>query len=195
MKKNIIENLFRDNHGVMTSKELIDNGVTYYTIRNLLSSGYITKVKKGIYTISHETESELGLVKKLIPSGVICMQSAAIIYDYTSKVPLRYHISIDNKSKINLPDYPKIKLYYWSKAQRDLGIDKISHNGIDIRIYNKEKTICDYIKFRNKLDYSEVKEVLKSYIRDTDRNISQLKKYSKELRISTVLDHYLESMI
>ena len=195
MKKSIVESLFRDNHGVMTSKELLENGVTYYTIRSLLSSGYIEKVKRGIYTLAHESEDELELVNKIVPNGILCMQSAAIVYDYTNKVPLRYHLSIDNKSRVNLPDYPKIKLYYWSKSQRELGIEDKNHNGVNIKIYNKEKTICDYIRFRNKLDYSEVKEVLKSYMRDSNRDIVRLKTYSKELRIRTVLDHYLESMI
>jgi len=195
VKKSIVESLFRDNHGVMTSKELLENGVTYYTIRSLLSSGYIEKVKRGIYTLAHESEDELELVNKIVPNGILCMQSAAIVYDYTNKVPLRYHLSIDNKSRVNLPDYPKIKLYYWSKSQRELGIEDKNHNGVNIKIYNKEKTICDYIRFRNKLDYSEVKEVLKSYMRDSNRDIVRLKTYSKELRIRTVLDHYLESMI
>lgn len=196
MKKSIVEGLFRDSHGVMTTKELLDSGVTYYTIRQLVSSGYLSKIKRGIYTLSDESEEELGLIKALIPSGILCMQSAAIIHDYTSKMPLRYHVSIDNKVRChNLPDYPKVKLYYWSKQQLNLGVEEIDVNGINVKIYNKEKTICDYVKFRNKLEYSEVKEVLNSYMRDANRNISQLKKYSKQLKINNVLDHYLESLI
>ncbi|WP_367392116.1 type IV toxin-antitoxin system AbiEi family antitoxin domain-containing protein [Lewinella sp. LCG006] len=195
MNVSLIQNWFKENHGVMTSKELIELGVTYYSIRHLLAEGIISKIKRGVYLLNDTSEDENGLIVKLLPKGVYCLQSAASIYNYTTSVPLRYHIAVHNKANHNLPDHPPIKLYYWKDSQYELGIEEKEINGVNIKIYDREKTVCDYFKFRNKLEFTSVKEVLNSYLRDTNRDIVRLKKYSRVLKIDKVLDHYLEVLI
>lgn len=195
MNTALIKNWFKENHGVLTSKELLQLGVTYYSIRHLLEQGVISKIKRGVYILNDSSEEENGLIFKLLPKGVFCLQSAASIYNYTTSIPLRHHIAVHNKANHNLPDYPPIKLYYWKDLQYELGIEEKVIDGVKVNIYNREKTICDYFKFRNKLEFNSVKEVLNSYLRDTNRDIVRLKKYSRLLKINTVLDHYLEVLI
>ncbi|MEM9888379.1 MAG: type IV toxin-antitoxin system AbiEi family antitoxin domain-containing protein [Bacteroidota bacterium] len=190
-----LQDHFQENHGVLTSKELLKLGLSYYKIRQLLHDKILEKVKRGVYTFRDNSEDELGLLTKLIPKGVFCFHSAAYIYNYTTSIPLKHHVAVHHKANLNLPDFPPIKLYYWQKNQYQIGVIKKEVNGVFINIYDREKTICDYIKFRNKLEVSMVKEVLQTYLSDSNRNIVQLKKYSRELRISTILDHYLELLI
>jgi predicted transcriptional regulator of viral defense system len=117
VKSTVIGGWFREHHGVMTTKELLDRGITYYSIRKLLSEGTIYKVKRGIYGIEELSENENALIGKLLPKGIYCLQSAAFIHDYSMDIPLRYHIAVHNKTNHNLPDYPLIKLHYWKGQQ------------------------------------------------------------------------------
>lgn len=191
----IVRSWFEENHGILTAKELNELGVTYYSIQQLLADQVIERIKRGVYILNDGSEEELGVVFKLVPRGILCLISAAYLHDYTTNIPLRHHMAIHNKDVYHLPDHPPIKLYYWKNAQHELGVEERTYNGVSIKLYDREKTVCDFLKFRNKLETSVVKEVLKSYLRDRNRNISKLKYYSKELRISTVLDHYLEVLI
>lgn len=195
MKSTTIQGWFREHHGVMTTKELMNYGVTYYSIRKLLLDGVIYKIKRGIYGVKELSENENTLIDKLIPKGIYCLQSAAFIHDYTMDIPLRYHIAVHNKANHNLPDYPPIKLHYWKDQQLTLGEELMELNGLQIKVYDKEKTVCDYFKFRNKLDSNSIKEVTRSYLRDKDRDLVKLKNYSKQLKVSTVLDRYLEVLV
>jgi predicted transcriptional regulator of viral defense system len=195
MNSSVVKSWFKQNHGVLTAKELSNLGVTYHFINQLLEEEVIERVKRGVYVLNDANEEELGLVFKMVPKGIICLNSAAYIHDYTTSIPLRHHLAIHSKDIYHLPDYPPIKLYYWKKSQYELGVETIIHNGVDIKIYDREKTVCDFLKFRNKMETSVLKEVLRSYLSDQKRDIVKLKQYSKELRISTVLDHYLEVLI
>ena len=94
-----------------------------------------------------------------------------------------------------LPDHPPIKLHYWRGKQYELGVTSVLVNDSTLRIYDKEKTVCDFLKFRNKLDMNVVKEVIKAYIADEERNLVKLKHYSKELRIESVLSNYLAILL
>ena len=195
MNPSIVRSWFEENHGILTAKELTELGVTYYSIQQLLDDQVIERIKRGVYILNDGNEEELGIVFKLVPRGVLCLISAAYLHDYTTNIPLRHHLAIHNKDVYHLPDHPPIKLYYWKNAQYELGVEDRVYNGVSIKLFDREKTVCDFLKFRNKLETSIVKEVLKSYLRDRNRNIAKLKYYSKELRISSVLDHYLEVLI
>ena len=190
-----IQNLFEANRGVLTSKELMRHGLSYYAIQRLLDKGVLDKIKRGVYTLTDSDEHEYGLITKLVPKAVFCLQSAASFYNYTTQIPLRHHLAVFTKSKYTLPKHPPIKLYYWQKSQYELGVEKELVDDIEINIYDREKTVCDFMKFRNKIGMDVVKEVLKSYLKDPKRDIVKLKRYSHELSISTVVDQYLSILI
>lgn len=44
-------------------------------------------------------------------------------------MPYEFHIAIEKKSKIKLPEYPPIKHYYWEEKMLKTGIEKQTHDG------------------------------------------------------------------
>ena len=62
-------------------------------------------------------------------------------------------------------------------------------------IYDVEKTVCDMIFYRNKLGFEPAIEVLKNYVKRSDRNINKLMEYAKKLRCAKLLREYLEVMV
>ena len=61
-----------------------------------------------------------------------------------------------------------------------------------MRVYNLEKSVCDAIKFRNKIGIDVMSEVLRNYFQRADRNIIRLESYARELRLCSVLEKYME---
>lgn len=193
--KNKIELLFLGSGGIMTTSELKQKGISQYYIKKMVEDGMIEPLKRGIYKL---TKSDLdGIVEasKIVSKGIICMFSAATIYNLTTIVPSEYHIAIPKKDKIILPSYPPIKIYYWSNFLLELGLQEIDKDGHTMRIYDLEKTVCDFLKFKNKIGFDTAKEVLISYLRRDDRNISKLVRYAKKLRIHSIIDQYLKVLL
>lgn len=182
-------------NGIFTAEELKASGLNYYQINKLLDKGIIDRVKRGVYISGHTDIEEPDLVQKLIPTGIFCLHSAAMIYDYSTHVPNQYHIAIESKENPTLPDFPPIKLYYWKKAQLELGVQTTIHNSSKIRIYDKEKTVCDFLKFRNKQERIVVNEIIRSYLNDEDRDLNKLFQYSEKLSIKSVLQQYLDILL
>lgn len=58
-----------------------------------------------------------------------------------------------------------------------------------------EKTVCDFIKFRNKVGLDVTKEVLKNYLAFRERNLNDLMVYAKQMGISTIVRQYLEILV
>lgn len=190
-----IKQLFQASNGVLTSRALEAQGVSRYFIKKMLDNEEIEIVKRGIYKLNESNVHEFTEVLAIAPRGIFSLYSSALIHGLSTFIPSDYHIAIPKKSKLRLPDYPPIQLYYWDKYQYQLGIENLTKDGIPITIYDAEKTVCDFIKFRHKTGLDTTKEVLNTYLNSNKRNIDKLVKYSHKLRIRTVIDKYLEILV
>ena len=84
-----------------------------------------------------------------------------------------------NTPRFNL-EYPPVNLFYFSAKVYKLGIEEININSGKIKVYNKEKTICDLFRYINKLGEDVTFESLKEYLRNKrNRNIPKLLEYSE----------------
>ena len=57
-------------------------------------------------------------------------------------------------------------------------------DGIKVKVYDRERVICDCLRYRNRMDKEIFNNAIKSYINDSMRNIAHLNKYADELRVS-----------
>jgi predicted transcriptional regulator of viral defense system len=194
MNYKFIENINRSK-GVFTTKELKSIGLNHYQINKLLEQGVIEKLKRGAYIFNDSNLEDIKIAKDIVPNGVFCMHTAAIIYGYSTYIPNEYHIAIPSSEKYTLPKHPAIKLYYWEKKQIELGLKTIKYEDFEIRIFNKEKTVCDFIKFRSKEERSVINQVIKNYLNDKERNLNQLNWYAKELGLKTIVKNYLDILL
>jgi len=105
----------------------------------------------------------------------------------TTTIPHQSHIAVTQKKKITLPNYPPIKLYYWSDKYFQLGVNEINVDNLQVKIYDLEKSVCDAVRFRNKVGIDITIEALKNYVKRTDKNLNTLSKYAQQLRIEKIM--------
>jgi predicted transcriptional regulator of viral defense system len=165
----------------------------YYQLLKLVKQGVVTQPKRGVFYLEDEMQNPIDIdIESIVPNGVLCLFSAWFHYGLSTTIPHSYYIAIENKRKIVLPDYPPIVLHYWRKNQYELGISSYTKDGITVKIYDIEKSVCDAIKFRNKIGIDVTAEVLKNYLKREDRNLIKLTDYAKKMRIYNLLKIYLE---
>lgn len=165
-------------------------------LKVLEEEGLIYKIKQGLYKLADwETEDELEDIAHLVPNGVVCLLSAWNYHELSNDVPPEYHLALEKNEKVSLPDYPPIQLYYWIQKYWELGITSVKIGHTEVKIYDKEKCVCDAIRYRNKLGKELEKEVLENYLRQPDRNIDLLFSYAKQLRVKNKLTQYLELLL
>ena len=55
-----------------------------------------------------------------------------------------------------------------------------------------ERSVCDAVKYRNKIGIDVMTEIIDNYLRCTDRNLSKLTEYAKKLRVYSTLYQILQ---
>ena len=193
--KNRIKEIFEKNEDVVSMGTLLKSGINHYQINKLLDDGTIFKLKHGVYKWKNDDENEWLDITRIVPYGVLCLFTACFHYELTTFVSSEYHIAIPKKSKIVLPNYPPIKLYYWDRMRFNLGIIETTIDQTKVKIYDLEKTVCDMMRFRNKVGIDIAKEVLKNYLKRPDRNIAKLNEYARKINISSILTQFLTALL
>ena len=54
---------------------------------------------------------------------------------------------------------------------------------IKIRIYDRDRTICDILRNMNRMDKEVFNKAIQSYVKDPQKNIPNLMEYAKVLRV------------
>ena len=64
-----------------------------------------------------------------------------------------------------------------------------------LRCYDLERTICDILRARNKMDKYVLNEAIKRYVNLKEKDIYKLTQFAKTFKIQKVLDSYLEVLL
>ncbi len=154
--------------------------------------GEIIRLGRGLYASPEALLSSVVDIDVIIPGGILCLYSAWAIHQLTTQIPDGWYVAVDNKRKIVLPYQPKINLIYISGNILALGIETIEIDGIKNKVYNVERSVCDAIKYRNKIGLDVMSEILTNYLKRENRNIKRLLEYADKLRVRKILNNYLD---
>lgn len=183
---------------IISIEELKEKGLTLYKINQLVNQGVLKKLNKKFYenTGFQGEESDFYYAYAYVPSGVVCLLSAAVYYNLTTYRPDAVDVAIQRKSKVStLPDWPEVNLYYYTDERFELGIEVIKEGKNLFRIYDIEKTVVDIVFYREKVGIEETKEILTNYLRRKDRNINRLVKYAELMKCGDIMKKYLEVLL
>lgn len=184
----IINSIFSANHGYLRAKELRRSSRLYNHLRKLMDSGEVIKLKAGLYkNESMARDNEYQELSRIYLEGVICLQSAWSYYELTTQIPAFHTLAFPNKAKITIQDYPPIQAHYWSRKFYDLEVVNLE----GMRIYSLEKSVCDAVKFRNKIGIHEMKGILMNYLKREDNDLNKLFETAKKMNLENSLRDYL----
>lgn len=181
-----MKELFSSYNYVMTTAELTKSKVYYADIKRLLDAGLIERVRRGYYHwIMDNGESEIVIINRLFPDTVLCMETALFYYKYSDRNPAEWSFSIDkNVSKLRTNvDYPFIKAYRVEPELVTLGETEGEIDSHKVRIYDRDRTICDVLRNMNKMDKEIFNKAVQGYVKDPKKNIPNLMEYAKVLRV------------
>jgi len=191
-----LEDLLKKKNGMLLTKDIIEAGISKQLLTTYVRQGYIERVGHGVYLSNDALVDEMYALQVRSSLAVFSHETALFHHDLSDRDPLNYTITIPTGYNASKFKENGIEVYYVKRELLELGlIVGKTVFGRDVRIYDKERTICDVIRSRNNMDISIVNDSLKRYIASKDKDISKLLKYAKAFKIDKVLRTYLEVLL
>ena len=180
----------KDKGGTIRSSELREPRA-YYGIKKNLNSGSVLRIKNGVYILPEELAATMIDIERIVPGGVLCLYSSWDYYQLTTQIPNGFYVAVEKHRKVVVPDITNIVLCYWECKYCEMGVRETEISGHKVKIFSLEKSVCDAVKFRNKIGTEVTVEILKNYLRRPDRNIALLMEFAKKMRVRSTIEQYL----
>ena len=179
--------------GVLKTSELNNLGLSSRQIKKLIEDGFIVRIKIGFYELADDMSREEVIISRLFPDAVIFLESALMYYGYTDRIPTAWQIAVNRYSKstkYNI-DYPLIEPFYIEPKLLEVGVDKIHIENVKVRIYDRDRTICDVLRYENKLEREVFSNAIQNYVKDPKKNVRKLFEYAEIFNIKTKTQTYI----
>ena len=127
---------------------------------------------------------------------VFSHETALYLHELTDRDPLEWSVTIPaGYNGSNLRE-AGIKVYTVKKELHLIGVTELKTlYGRPIKVYDKERTICDIVRNRNNMDVAILNEGIKRYLYNKDKNIPLLLRYSKKLGVQNTIRSYMEILL
>jgi len=191
-----LNNLIKKNNGLILTKELKKENIPREYLSIFLEEDKLERIKRGVYTTPDTFSDEMYIIQQKNTRLIYSHETALFLHDLSDRDPLEYTATVPYGYHNPYLKDENIKVHTVKKELHLLGImEKETIYGRKIRVYNKERTICDILKDRNNMDISTVNEAIRKYLTGKGKDIHLLLDYGVELKISSVLRKYLEMFV
>lgn len=143
------------------------------------------------------THNQLRTLNNKYQSTIRSFNYVSRQYEYSDRTQLKLTLIISTGSNTKLlKNKDNYQFYYCKKEIHELGVITVkSPFENDIRIYDKERTICDCLKKKAVFDEDMVLSAVKQYFRETGNDYAKLLNYAEILKIRDTVKQYMEVLI
>ena len=182
------------NQGIFKTKMIVEAGIRKEKIRELLEQGEIKRIGHGYYMIVAAKCDDYYEIQERVPKAIFSYETAAYLWGMTKEQTEYYVCTVPrgyNTSKLKLNQ--SVKYHYVLQEMYKTGLTKLdSPKGNEIVLYDRERTICDFIRHRNRIHPQVYSEVLNYYFKSKEKDIRKLAKYGKQFHVSQEIALYID---
>lgn len=197
-KKEIAQKVIINNGGIAKTADFVAEGIKNYEVAALCKDGYIDRIRRGFYQLPNSNQiAEEQLIQELLPQGIVCVESALFHYGYSDFAPREWSVAVPrtaSRSVKKIDEFP-IKAYYIQKDFLQIGKSIDNFNGVELAVYDRERTICDCFKYRTKLDSETFNKAVNAYAADENKNLANLSKYAREMKLYARVMNVMEVLL
>lgn len=197
-KQEISIEVFNKVGSVAKTADFVAAGLKNYEVVSLCNQGYVERIRNGFYKLPNtDGPSEEILISKLLPQGIVCVESALFHYGYSDFAPREWSVAVPRSFSraIKAMKEVPVKAYYIQNVFYRYGVTVEEFNGVALKVYDRERTICDCFKYRTKLDNEIFNKAVNAYALDSKKNLTNLSKYAKEMGVYKNLMNIMEVLL
>ena len=197
-KKKLAQKVILNKGGIAKTSDFILEGIKNYEVAALCKKGVIERIRRGLYQLPQNvTVTDEQIIKKILPQGIVCVESALFHYGYSDFSPREWSIAVPRTASGTVKRVQEIplKAYFIQKNFFNLGKTTDDFNGVFLSVYDRERTLCDCFKYRTKLDNEIFNKAVNAYAVDENKNLVNLSKYAKEMNLYTKVMNVMEVLL
>ena len=191
-----IMQIAQENNGTVTSAMVTKSGLSRGIIRYLCDRGKLEQSGRGVYILPEILGDEIYTLQIRYKRGIFSHDTALFLWGLTDRTPNQYCMTFPASYNVSSARANNIRTSQSVDSLFELGLTEIKTPAQNtVRVYNRERTLCDILRKVNNADIQLITQAFKEYVRSPDRNISLLSEYSEIFKVSDKVRPYLEILL
>ena len=195
-ERNIIDRLLEERNGYIRLVEAQNEGLSKYSVLDYVRKNEMEKIAPGIYISPDAWEDRLYSIQLRNRKIVFSHETALYIHNLSDREPFSPVITVGRGYNAKHLKDRGVVVHTVRQEWLDLGLTKAqTFIGNTVRIYDKERCICDIIKNKKRMDIQVFQKALTSYFSDSEKNIHNLMEYAGIMGVSDKVRQYAEVLL
>lgn len=195
-KQEIMNQLAEKNNGFLLTSDVVATGISKTYLSEFVKKYNFMRVSQGVYMSDNAWFDELYVIQLRNKEAVFSHETALYLYGLMVREPNCTTITVNRT--YNATHFRKrgYKVYAVNSELLTLGRTRIETNyGNQVTVFDIDRTLCDVIKCKDKMDIQVFQTAMKEYMKSKCKNLTNLMKYAKIMKIEETVKMYLEVML
>jgi predicted transcriptional regulator of viral defense system len=186
--------ILKKNNGTFTAAEARNAGIANKDLQRLTEAGLLERVSRGLYISASDIADDYLVAQYKCGRGVFSHETALFFHGLSDRTPLMLMMTIPSGYNTRLlHEKQRYRFFYYKPELHSIGITTIvSPHGSKLRVYDRERTLCDCIKKKAVLDSDLVLSAVKQYMSESGTDLAKLLDYAETLKVMDTVRHYME---
>ena len=191
-----LQTILRENGGIITTAEASTVGISRERLRLLVKSSQLERVAHGVYITPDEFADKMYIAQLRRPKMIYSHETALFLHDLTDRDPIHYAVTVPTGYNTAAIVKDGLTVFTVKCDLHDVGVVQMSTMfGNMVTVYGLERTICDCIRSRNKMDIAIVTDAVKRYVKRSDKDLNALMEMAEVFRVAKPLRSYMEVLL
>ncbi len=163
----------------------------------LEARGEVERLARGMFVAAGRpplVQPDFAIVCQRAPRAVVCLVSALVFHEMTDERPYWIDLAVRRGDYRPNAAWPPLRSHSFSPASHASGIETYTIDGVDVKIYSREKTLADCFKFRHRIGKDVMLDALHQYCAGR-RRVGELMRQARICRVAKVIEPYLETAL
>ena len=182
--------------GMLQTSQAVARGIVKPIFYEYIKERKLEQVAHGIYVSEDTWIDAMFLLHLRCGQAVFSHESALFFHDLTDREPSPYAITVRRGYSTTRLKAEGLSVYTIKPELFDVGVSSgQTPFGHTVPVYDMERTICDLLRSRSRIEIQTFQGALKAYARRKDKNLRALMQYAGMFKVEKILRQYLEVLL
>lgn len=184
------------NGNLITTSKVMELGFSKTMLSKYVANGDLLRVCNGIYALPDTVIDDMYVLQLRNDKIIFSHETALFLNGISERTPFTHSFTVPT-GYILSESMKNNTIHFYIKSELfELGlcVHKTTF-GNPVRCYNPERTICDILRSRSRMDEETVISSIKKYAGSKEKDLFLLYEYAKQLKVLAKVKRYMEVLI
>lgn len=192
----IILDVMEQNNNTITTSQIMALGFSRALLSQYVKEGLLERERQGVYILADTIHDDMYTLTLRSGHIIFSHETALFLNGMSERTPFEHSVTIPSNARLSEYLKNECRCYYIKPDLHQIGVTTQKTTlGNQVRCYNMERTICDLIRSRNRLDEETVISAIKNYASSPDKDLNLLAEYATLFGVKKEIKKYMEVLL